>query len=166
MVVTIISVLALLGTLVGVYYARGQLREAKRVREENAAAIARQHQAEREESEWANRYERLVSQITKISPTMTVQPTGVPATQLYPSIFPDAKIREALQTYIVQSNGSQFLRRNNPRPDELRLTNLRETIKKAEQYMAEFQKQNPKIDLNYYMGFHSSTDEEGVSNLP
>jgi hypothetical protein len=155
-VVTIISVLALLGTLVGVYYARGQLREARRVREEDAKALARQHEAEREESEWANRYERLVSQLTKITLTMTVQPTGVPATQLYPSIFPDAKFREALQTYIVQLNASQteFLRRPNPRPDELRLTNLRETIKRAEQCMAEFQRQNPKIDLNYYMGFH------------
>lgn len=157
MVVTIISLLALLGTLVGVYYARGQLREAKRVREEDARALARQHEAEREELEWADRYERLVSQITKITPTMTVQPTGVPATQLYPSIFPDARIREALQTYIVEMNDSttQFLRRPNPRPDELRLTNLRETIKRAEECMAEFQKRNPKIDLKYYMGFQS-----------
>jgi len=156
MAVTIIGVLALVGTLAGVYYARGQLREAKRVREENAAAIARQDQAESEESEWANRYERLVSQLTQISPTMTVQPTGVPATQLYPSIFPDAKFREALQTYVVQMNASQtqFLRRTNPRPDELRLINLRETIKRAEKCMAEFQKQNPKIKLDYYMGFH------------
>jgi hypothetical protein len=123
-VVTIISVLALLGILVGVYYARGQLREARRVREEDAKALARQHEAEREESEWANRYERLVSQLTKINPTLTVQPAGVPATQLYPSIFPDARIREALQTYIVELNDSttQFLRRPNPRPDELRLT--------------------------------------------
>jgi hypothetical protein len=156
MVVTIISVLALLGTLAGAYYASGQLREAKRVREENAEALAQQHKAEREESEWANRYERLVSQLTQINPTVTVAPPGVPATQLYPSIFPDAKIREALQTYIVQLDASQtrFLRRPNPRPDELRLTNLRETIQRAEQCMAEFQKQNPKIDLNYYMGFH------------
>jgi len=155
-VVTIISVLALLGTLVGVYYARSQLREARRIREENAEALARQHEAEREESEWANRYERLVSQLTKINPLLTVQPPGVPATRLYPSIFPDAKIREALQTYIVQLNASQtgFLRRTNPRPDELRLTNLRETIKRAEQCMAEFQRQNPKINLDYYMGFH------------
>jgi len=155
-VVTIISVLALLGTLVGVYYARGQLREARKVREENAEAFARQHEAESEESEWANRHERLVSQLTKITPTLTVQPPGVPATLLYPSIFPDAKFREALQTYIVQLNASQteFLRRTNPRPDELRLTNLRETIKRAEQYMAEFQRQNPKINLDYYMGFH------------
>jgi hypothetical protein len=154
-VVTIISVLALLGTLVGVYYARGQLREARRVREEDAKALARQHEAEREGSEWANRYERLVSQLTKLTPTLTVQPPGVPATLLYPSIFPDPKFREALQTYIVQLNASQteFLRRTNPRPDELRLTNLRETIKRAEQCMIEFQKQNPKIDLKYYMGF-------------
>ncbi len=155
MVVTMISVLALLGTLVGVYYARGQLREARRVREEDAEALARQHEAEREESEWANRYERLVSQLMQINPLLTVQPPGVPATRLYPSIFPDAKFREALQTYIVQLNASQteFLRRTNPRPDELRLTNLRETIKRAEQCMIEFQKQNPKIDLKYYMGF-------------
>ena len=156
MVFTIISLLALVGTLAGAYYARGQLREARRIREENAEAVARQHEAEREESEWANRYERLVSQLTKINPLLTVQPPGVPATRLYPSIFPDAKIREALQTYIVQLNAGQteFLRRTNPRPDELRLTNLRETIKRAEECMAEFQRQNPKINLDYYMGFH------------
>ena len=157
MFVTIISVLALLSTLAGLYYARGQLREARKVREETVEALARQHEAEREESEWANRYERLVSQLTRINPTLTVQPTGVPATQLYPSIFPDAKTREALQTYIIELTGSttQFLRRPNPRPDELRLTSLRETIERAEQCMAEFQKQNPKIDLKYYMGFQS-----------
>ncbi len=86
-VVTIISVLALLGTLVGVYYARGQLREARKVREENAEAFARQHEAESEESEWANRHERLVSQLTKITPTLTVQPPGVPATLPIPFYF-------------------------------------------------------------------------------
>lgn len=133
MIVTIISVLALLGTLVGVYYTRGQLREAQRVREEDAKALARQHEAESEESEWANRYERLMSQLVQINPMLTVQPPGVPATPLYPSIFPDAKFREALQTYIVQLNASQteFLRRANPRPDE-----------------------NLKINLDYYIGFH------------
>lgn len=155
--VTIISVLALLGTLVGVYYARDQLQEAKRVREENAAAIARQHQAESEESEWAEKHERLASQLLKLrSPGLTIEPPGLTATTLYPSIFPDVNLREAMETYIVglHASGTQFVRRQAPRPDELRLAVVRETIRNAEKCMAEFQKQNPKIDLNYYMGFH------------
>ncbi len=109
---------------------------------------------ETEDSQWAERHERLVNQLLRINPNLTIQPPGLPATCLYTSIFPDSKFREALQTYIVQLDGSQtqFLRRS-PRPDELRRSNLRETIKRAEQCMTEFQKQNPKIDLKYYMGF-------------
>src|SRR5712672_1215371 len=50
----------------------------------------------------------------------------VTAEDLYTSIFPDATLRKALETYIVQVDSSQtrFLRMN-PRPDELRRTNLR-----------------------------------------
>jgi len=68
------------------------------------------------------------------------------------TIFPDPIFRVALENYIVQVNGSgvQFSKKN-PRPDELRRTNLRDTIKQAEQCMAHFQKDNPGIDLKYYM---------------
>jgi len=72
---------------------------------------------------------------------------------LYPSIFPDPKFREALENYVVKVNASQtqFSQRN-PRPDELRGTNLRETVRRAEQCMTDFQKRNPRVDLKYYMG--------------
>ncbi len=57
--------------------------------------------------------------------------------------------------YVVRLNASktEFLRREAPRPDELRRTVVRGTIEKAEKCMAVFQRQNPKIDLNYYIGF-------------
>jgi len=72
---------------------------------------------------------------------------------LYASIFPNAQLRDAIENYVVQANPSrtQFAQRH-PRPDELRRSNLRETVKRAEQYMAAFQKQHPHIDLKHYLG--------------
>ena len=116
--------------------------------------VQKRQRDEKEDSQWAERYERLANQLLKINPEMKIQPPGVPLTYLYTSIFP-AELRRALETYVIQVDSSQtrFLRKSSPRPDELRLSNLRETVKRAEQCMAAFQKQNPKIDLNYYMGF-------------
>jgi hypothetical protein len=93
----------------------------------------------------------------RINPGLTIRPPGCQhEVCLYGSIFPDAKFREALENYVVQVNAShtQFSQRN-PRPDELRRANLRETVRKAEEILADFQKKNPKIDLRHYMGFHA-----------
>ena len=110
---------------------------------------------ETEDSQWAERRERLANQLLRINPLMKIQPPGVSLTCLWTSIFPDAKLREALQTYVVELHRSQteFVRKTPPRPDELRLSNLRDTVTRAERCLADFQKQNPKIDLKYYMGF-------------
>ncbi len=118
--------------------------------------IRKRERDEKEESEWAERHERLASQLLKLrSPGLTIELPGLPATTLFPSIFSDGQLRQALTTYIVclHASGTEFLRRDAPRPDELRRAVVRETIKKAEKCMADFQRQNPKIDLNYYMGF-------------
>jgi hypothetical protein len=108
----------------------------------------------RGELDWSERFEHLANQLARINPGFQIQEPGKNSTMgLYASIFPDHKFREALENYIVQMNSSrtQFAQRN-PRPDELRRTNLRGTIKKAEQCMADFQENNPAIDLKYYMG--------------
>lgn len=109
---------------------------------------------DKEELEWADRFERLVNQLTRINPGLSIRPPGrTHELGLYASIFPDAKFREALENYIVFVNAgrNQFSPRN-PRSDELRRTNFRETVEKAEKYILDFQKQNPDIDLKYYMG--------------
>lgn len=109
---------------------------------------------DKEELDWAERFERLVSQLTRINPGLCIRPPGqTHEIGLYGSIFSDAKFREALENYIVCVNigRTQFSPRN-PRPDELRRTNFRETIERAEKYIAEFQKDNPDIRLKNYFG--------------
>ncbi|SRR6266851_3110543 len=154
---TILSIIGAVGGVCGIaslLYAHRQTRYARQQTKLMEHDIRKREREENEDSQWGERHERLVNQLLRINPTLTIQPPGLPATCLYTSIFPDAKFREALQTCAVQldSSQTQFLRRS-PRPDELRRSNLRETVKRAEQCMTEFQKQNPKIDLKYYMGF-------------
>jgi hypothetical protein len=155
----IIGVVGVLCGIAGLLYAirqTGYARQQTKLMEDDLRE--RRHE-ENEDYQWAERHERLMNQILQINPQLKVQLPGVPLTYLYTSIFPDAMLRKALETYVVQLDSSQtrFLRMT-PRPDELRRTNLRDTVKKAEECMADFQKRNPKIDLNYYMGFQLSSD--------
>jgi len=117
--------------------------------------IQKQDNQDKEELDWSERFEHLANQLSRINPGLQIQPPGNSsfAITLYSSIFPDPKFREALETYVVQVNSgrTQFSQRN-PRPDELRRTNLRQTILTAERCIADFQRNNPGIDLKYYMG--------------
>lgn len=147
----IIGVLGgLFGIVCGVWsivYARQQVRIMK-------GQMHRQEVQNKEEQDWSERFDRLAHQLVRISPRLTIKPTGYSeGVALYPAIFPDPKLREALETYVVQLDmpTTPFLPRN-LRPDELRRTIVRDTIRKAEQSMAVFQTQNPKIDLKYYTG--------------
>ncbi len=151
----IIGVVGVLCGIAGLLYARSQTRYARQQTKLIEDDLRERKRGEDEDSQWAERHERLANQLLKINPLLKIQPPGVPLTCLWTSIFPDAKLREALQVYVVHLHSSQteFVRRNPPRPDELRLSNLREAVKRAEECMADFQKQNPKIDLKYYMGF-------------
>jgi|SRR5882724_1244474 len=147
---SVLSIIGAVGGLCGgwsLWYSRRQtiLMEGQ---------IRKQETQDTEELDWSERFEHLANQLARISPSMSIQEPGKNSTMgLYASIFPDPKFREALENYVVQMNSSrtQFAQRN-PRSDELRRTNLRDTIKKAEQYLADFQKHNPGIDLKYYMG--------------
>src|SRR5260370_10837834 len=146
----IFSIIGAIGGLCGLWslwYARRQTHLMEQQME-------RQETQDRDDLDWSERFERLANQLVRINPGLTIQPPGLQhQVCLYGSIFPDPKFREALENYVVQVNPShtQFSQRN-PRPHELRRANLRETVKKAEQCMADFQKQNPAINLQYYMG--------------
>jgi len=147
---SLLSIIGAVGGLCGLWslwYARRQTHLME-------GQIHKQETQDAAELDWAERFEHLANQLARISPSMSIQEPSKNSTMgLYASIFPDPKFREALENYIVQMNSSrtQFAQRN-PRPDELRRTNLRDTIKKAEQCMADFQKRNPGIDLKYYIG--------------
>ena len=152
----ILSVVAILISGLAVHYAKRSVHYTKRQTEIMEGQIQKQETQDKEELDWSERFERLANQLVRINPGLTIVPRGHQTGTgivLYSSIFPDPKFREALETYIVQVNtGRTHFSKRNPRPDELHRTNLRETIRDAEQYMAEFQKRNPGIDLKYYLG--------------
>jgi hypothetical protein len=147
---SVLSIIGAVGGLCGLWslwYARRQTHLMER-------QIHKQETQEKEDLDWSERFERLANQLSRINPSLAIQEPGKSYTiALYASIFPNAQLRDALEHYVVQANPSrtEFAQRH-AHPDELRRSNLRETVKRAEQYMAAFQKQHPQIDLKYYMG--------------
>lgn len=153
------SFLSIIGAVGGVcgawslWYTWRQTKYSRRQTELLESQIAAAETAEKEDSEWATRFERLANRVSRINPGLTIQVPGTSSQMcLYPAIFSDPKFREALETYVIQVNASrtQFSPRS-PRPDELRRTNLRSAVERAERCMAEFQEKNPKVNLAYYM---------------
>jgi len=147
---SVLSIIGAVGGLCGLWslwYSRRQTHLME-------GQIHKQETQEKEDLDWSERFERLANQLSRINPGLTIQEPGKSYTiGLYASIFPNAQLRDAIENYVVQANPSrtQFAQRH-PRPDELRRSNLRETVKRAEQYMAAFQKQHPHIDLKHYLG--------------
>jgi hypothetical protein len=150
----------IIGTIGGVcglwslWYARKQATYARKQTDLMEEDRRRQEEYDQNELAWSERFEKLANQIVRINPSFAVAEPGKNSTvYLYSAVFPDAQLRTAIENYIVKANAgyTQFITRN-PRPDELRRSNLRDTVKKAEEATAVFQKQNAHIDLTYYMG--------------
>jgi hypothetical protein len=129
-------------------------REVAAIREQFVNFKQSVESQDKEQLEWSERFEHLARQLSRISPHLHIVPKGSNSPiHLYSSIIPQRDLQDALQTYVIQlnSSGTQFSPRS-PRPDELRRRVLRETVQKAEQCMADFQKANPEIDLKCYIG--------------
>ena len=115
--------------------------------------LREQKAQEREDSEWAERFDRLANQLTHINPLMQVAPQGKTVV-LYTAVFNEPNLQRALERYVIQRDASttQFQARR-PLPHELRNANLRETVQKAEQAIVDFQRNNKwGVDLKYYLG--------------
>lgn len=148
---TALSVIGGVGGLCGLWSLWYSRRQVVLMEQE----IRKEDDLSKDELAWSERFERLANSLCRISPGLTIQEPGKNSTMcLYGAIFSDPKFREALENYVVQVNPgrTQFAQRN-PRPDELRRSNFRQTIDRAEQHLREFQKEYPNISLKYYMDF-------------
>jgi len=109
---------------------------------------------ERDERQWAERHERLATRLSNIGPNMLI---AAPNTNshfcLYCDVFRDPQFRSKLETYVVDLNASRTeFRPHKATPHELRLQGLRDTVANAEQLIDKYVKENPKIQLMYYLG--------------
>lgn len=110
-----------------------------------------------EERQWAERHEKLATQLARINPgLMIADPNANSHLNLYPAVFPDPKFRNLIETYIVSLNPSrtEFFPRK-PAPHELRMQGFRDTVLKCEELIEKFDKENPRIQLFYYLGVKS-----------
>ena len=109
---------------------------------------------EHDERQWAERHERLATQLSRISPNMMLAaPDAASHFCLYPAVFQDPHFRSKLETYVVDLNASRTeFRPHKATPHELRLQGLRDTVATAEQLIDKYVRENPKIQLMYYLG--------------
>jgi len=109
---------------------------------------------ERDERQWTERHERLATRLSRISPNMMLSaPDAKSHFCLYPAVFQDPQFRSKLETYVVDLNASRTeFRPHKATPHELHLQGLRDTVATADQLIDKYVKENPKIQLMYYLG--------------
>jgi hypothetical protein len=93
----------------------------------------KQEDQEREIDEWQRKHETIAIQIARINPNDLIKdPNQNSHTAIYPFLFADPRLRQAIETYIVQltDNRSRLIPRK-PTPHELRSPALRETVTNA-----------------------------------
>lgn len=112
---------------------------------------AKQDEHEREIHDWQLKHEAVATQLVKITPQVMMQEPGHNSfIMLYPTIFPDAKFRQAVETYIVELDGTKtsFIPRK-PNPHELRSPALRQTVARATELLDAFRKDHPDIAASH-----------------
>lgn len=146
-------VIAIAGIVVAVLFGVGGIlvgiRQTRIAEEQTRIANemrAREEEREREETEWQRKQEAIANKLIKISPGFMYQEPGRGMYALYPDIFRDNQLRQAIQTYIVElvHNGLVFAARV-PAPHMLRSENFRQTVTEATRQLAEYANAHPDI---------------------
>ena len=152
-----LSVIGGVGGLCGIYALVQNWEQTKLAREQTRLMreqAKKSEEQEREERQWAERHERLAMRISHIGPNMLIaSPNANSHICLYPAVFQDPQFRSKLETYVVDLNASRTeFRPHKATPHELHLQGLRDTVATAEQLIEKYTKENPKIQLMYYLG--------------
>jgi hypothetical protein len=133
-----IGVLALIATAWGVYYARGQLREARRVREENEAFIQRQMQ---EDDLWSEKCVRVAQVLCAVAPRFLQGNANKPGGDALCLLFPDYALRNRVLSHLIEKQSGLVYTMRPLDVTQLRLKPMRELIdmvlKRIEEYKAE-----------------------------
>ncbi len=115
-------------------------------RQTNIANALKAHQEEqdREVYEWQLKHEGVAVQISRINPGFmaAVPNTSNSFTNVYGAVFSDPRLRQKIETYLVEATANRFTPRK-PTPHELRSPALRETVKLATEAIEVCRKENP-----------------------
>jgi len=139
MALTIISVLALLGTLAGAYYARGQLREVKRVREEHDQALARQQQ---EDDLWSERFVSVAETLCRVAPKFIQGNANSPGGDVLCLLFPDYALRTRILSHLIEKQTGLSYTMRPFDVAQLRLKPMRDLIESVLKRIEEYKTEN------------------------
>ena len=121
----LIAALALVATIWGVYYARGQLREAQRLQQQNQILLENQ---KREDDLWSEKCVRASQQLCTVAPRFiqgnAVQPSGDALCLL----FPDYDIRNRILSHLIEKQSGLVYTLRPLDVNRLRLKPIRDLI--------------------------------------
>lgn len=138
----VISVLALLATGWGVYYARGQLREAQRVREQNRDFIENQM---KEDDLWSEKYTRASQVLCAVAPRSVQGSANRPGGDALCVLFPDYAVRNRILSYLIEKQSGLVYTMRPLDVTQLRLKPMRDLIDLVLDKIAGFKAQDPDI---------------------
>ena len=140
MALTIISVLALLGTLAGAYYARSQLSEARRIREEHDQAATRQRQ---EDDLWSARFVSTAETLCRVAPKFIQGNANNPSGDALCLLFPDPGLRTRILSHLIEKQTGLTYTMRPFDVAQLRLKPMRELIDSVLKRIEEYKTENP-----------------------
>lgn len=133
LVSTAISVIALIGTLIGVWYTRKQvvfIRSEKETRERD----------EKETAEWSARATGVVLKLLALMPRSTANGP------IYRRIVEDGELSALIETYLVHWDiGRNKVEARTLGPDMLRMPVVRNTIERVEKQFDRVKEENPDL---------------------
>lgn len=143
----ILTIAALIVAIVAVLIAVKQTNIATTQTKLARELAAKQEDQEREIDEWQRKHEAVAIQIARINPNELIKdPTNDSHTALYPFLFAEPRLRQAIETYIVElsDNRSRLMPRK-PTPHDLRSLALRETVTSAANLLSASRSRYPAI---------------------
>lgn len=135
----LVGLCGIIGGICGVW----SLLYVKKQTDMMAKDIKNRNDRDAEDDQWAHRFEQLRAKLLRVNPVLQVQEPGRDRTTvIYPTMYPDARLRQAIEAFIVQLKGMQFEPRH-PQPHEFSSPEMRRTIERAEAEMKEFLEAHP-----------------------
>jgi hypothetical protein len=138
----VIGVLALMATVWGVYYARGQLREAQKVRKENQRFIENQM---RDDDLWSEKSVRASQVLCVVAPRFVQGNANRPSGDALCLLFPDYVVRNRILSHLIEKQSGLVYTMRPLDVSQLRLKPTRELIDLVLARIEEFKTQDSEL---------------------
>jgi hypothetical protein len=138
----VIGVLALMATVWGVYYARGQLREAQKVRKENQRFIENQM---RDDDLWSEKSVRASQVLCVVAPRFVQGNANRPSGDALCLLFPDYVVRNRILSHLIEKRSGLVYTMRPLDVSQLRLKPTRELIDLVLARIEEFKTQDSEL---------------------